>query len=410
MRICKVWDDEYPWDVRVEKICRSLVSAGHQVHLVCRNRRREAIHEIRDGISIHRLRPLCRPLDAPLTFPAFFNPVWLSAIARVVRQQDCNLILVRDLPLALAGILVGRVTGRPVALDFAENYPAMLQDFWPRNRRQPFNWFARNPWLAGWVERIATRLADHILVVVQESFDRLRQLGVEPGRLSIVMNTPLPERFSGREPVALAAEASNPHFDIVYLGLLDPARGLETAIRAMPAITAKISNARLVIIGDGNHKNHLQDLALRTGNADRIHFKGWIPYDRAHEWIAAAHIGIVPHVTTVSWMTTIPNKLFDYMALGKPVVVSEAQPVRRIVENEQCGLVFRHGDARDFAAQILRLAEPGLRRFFGANGRRAVLERYNWLVDERALLESIEEARMRTEGVGHGTIARPTAR
>lgn len=390
MRICKVRDDEYPWDVRVEKICRSLVRAGHHVDLVCRNRRREAVREDRDGVAIHRLPPMPLGADGPLTFPAFGNPVWLAAIARVVRRQRSDVILVRDLPLALAGILVGRLTRRPVVLDFAENYPAMLRDFWPVNRRQPLNWVARNPAVAAAVERVAVRHADHILVVVQEALERVRDLGVPEERLSVVTNTPLPERLVGLDARAREAEAASPTFDIVYLGFLDAARGVDTAIAAMPAVVARVPAARLVVIGSGGDEARLRALALSTGVGEHIRFAGWIPYEAAYEWIARSAVGLVPHRATPSWMTTVPNKLFDYMALAKPVVVSDARPVRRIVEREECGLVFPSGDAEGLAAQVIRLLDAGLRRRLGDNGREAVRARYNWSVDEKTLLGALE--------------------
>lgn len=395
MKICKVRDGEYPWDVRVEKICDSLVRAGHEVHLVCRNRRGDPIREIRDGISIHRLPAYRGPWGGPLSFPVFCNPVWLAAITRVVKEQRCDVVLVRDLPLALAGIVVGRLTGCPVVIDLAENYPAMLKDFWPINRRRPFNWIVRNPWMAAWVERATIRLADHVVVVVQEAADRLRGLGVENRRLSVVMNTPLARRVLA-DATAVNAEAANPCFDILYLGFLDHARGIEIAIRAMPAILARIANARLVIIGTGDAEGDLRRLAREMGVDDRVCFTGWVSYDLAHEWIAACSVGIVPHDVTESWMTTIPNKLFDYMASAKPVLVSEAQPVRRIVTSEACGLVFRNRDVGDFAVQVGRLADSNVRRLLGTRGRQAVLKQYNWGVDGQVLVQALEGLRLAT--------------
>ncbi len=391
MRVCAVWDSEYPWDVRVAKICRSLVRAGHEVHLVCRNRRREPRREVHDGISIHRLPAFPSPLNATFSFPAFLNPLWLHAVARVVREEQCDLVLVRDLPLALTGLLVGKASRRPVVLDFAENYPAMLGDFWPQNRRKPFNWIVRNPRMARAVERLAVALADHILVVVEEAAERLRALGVDDRKLSIVMNTPLPEWFRDAKSDSTRAEEGNPHFDILYLGFLDPARGVDIALRALPAVVRQIPRARLVVVGTGNHEVALRALAHQLGVADRVLFNGWVPRELTTGWIAASSVGIVPHHATESWMTTIPNKLFDYMVFGKPVLVSDARPVRRIVEAERCGLVFRDRDVTDFTEQLIQLAGPALRRALGSNGRQAVLERYNWEADEKTLLAGLEE-------------------
>src|SRR6476620_1585165 len=128
MRICKSRDADYPRDVRVEKVAHSLTDAGHEVHLVARNRDRRATREDLPEAHVHRLRPwpfLSKRLDAMATFPAFFNPRWISAILGTAKACRAELLMVRDLPLAPTAIAVGRLLRIPVVLDMAENYPAM---------------------------------------------------------------------------------------------------------------------------------------------------------------------------------------------------------------------------------------------------------------------------------------------
>src|SRR5712692_1032582 len=130
MEICKIWDADYPWDVRVEKVCQSL-RQKQEVHLVCRNTKRHPMYEESDGIYIHRLPFLPRNLgwlNKVIGFPAFFNPLWIFAVWRVVRRYRATVILVRDLPVALTALIIGRWIGIPVGVDMAENYPAMIQD------------------------------------------------------------------------------------------------------------------------------------------------------------------------------------------------------------------------------------------------------------------------------------------
>ena len=85
LRICKIWDSEYPWDVRVEKVARTLSAAGHEVHLVARNRDRRPQRERLPEAALHRLTPwrfFGKRFDAASSFPAFFNPRWMRAILR----------------------------------------------------------------------------------------------------------------------------------------------------------------------------------------------------------------------------------------------------------------------------------------------------------------------------------------
>jgi glycosyltransferase involved in cell wall biosynthesis len=394
MTICKVWDADYPWDVRVEKVSRSL-GREHEVHLVCRNVKRRPVREQHDRLHIHRLPVMSwapARLHAALGFPAFFNPVWIRAIGRTVRRQRARVLVVRDLPLALTAVLVGRIARIPVVLDMAENYPAMIQDVWDAGRARLGDRLVRNPRLIGLVERLAVRLVDHILVVVDESRDRLAALGVPAHKMSVVMNTPTLERWH-EVPTRASHPPPSPADPLViaYLGLLEAPRGLRTAIRAMREVRRRIPQARLMVIGSGRDAAGFREDARQAGVSDAVEFLGWLDYAEALRRLQACDIGLVPHHATTSWQTTIPNKLFDYMSLGKPVIVSDARPTKRIVTEEGCGLVFPDRDASALAEAIVALGDPALREACGRRGREAIAARYNWEADERRLLGAIRQ-------------------
>jgi glycosyltransferase involved in cell wall biosynthesis len=393
MTICKVWDADYPWDVRVEKIARSL-GREHVVHLVCRNGKRQPTEELRDGLHIHRLPVMSwlpDRLHAAVGFPAFFNPMWIRAIWRTVRRYRADAIVVRDLPLALTAVLVGRMRGVPVVLDMAENYSAMIQDVWDAGRARFGDRLVRNPRLIGAVERMTVRLVDHTLVVVEESRDRLQAMGVPATNISVVMNTPSIDR--GQElGVSAAEQPAARHPDdlvIAYLGLLEAPRGVGTAIQAMREVRLRLPRARLLVIGSGRDDGLFREQARQAGVTDCVEFLGWLEYRQALSILTRCDVGLVPHHATASWQTTLPNKVFDYMSLGKPVVVSSARPIARMVTEERCGLVFTDRDTTALAEAIVSLRDPALREACGRRGREAVMRRYNWEADERRLLGAI---------------------
>ena len=203
MRVCKIWDGDYPWDVRVEKVARSLTEAGHEVHLVARNRQRRPERERLSEAEVYRLKPwplLGKRLDDATMFPAFFNPRWLHAINETARVSRADLILVRDLPLAPTAIWAGRKLGVPVVLDMAENYPAMLRGRVELGVHGPGDVLLRNAAAAAAVERWVLARIDHVLVVVEESRDRVRALGVPADRVTVVSNTPSLSRLAALAP------------------------------------------------------------------------------------------------------------------------------------------------------------------------------------------------------------------
>jgi glycosyltransferase involved in cell wall biosynthesis len=394
MKICKIWDADYPWDIRVEKVTTALSAAGHAVHLVCRNQGRGPRREESGSLTIHRLPPLPEALGPAHTFwnfPHPANPVWIDTIARTVRAIHADLILVRDLPLALPAAIVGKSHRIPVVLDMAENYPAMLEDKSRFTPTSAMGRLVRRPGLARLVERLVFRLADHIIVVIEESRERLIRSGVDPTRISVVSNTPRPDRWPLLENLP-ARQGRSESIQLIYLGNLDGSRGIDNAIRAVRHLTDQGHAVRLTVVGDGQCLSQLRDLSLRCGVADRLTFTGFLPFTgiRLQELMARADIGVIPHYATESWHTTIPNKLFDYMLVGLPVIVSDAAPAARIVRTEDCGEVFRDRDAEDLARCVVALRDPESRRRKGLRGRAAVERRYHWNYDAQVLVETIE--------------------
>jgi glycosyltransferase involved in cell wall biosynthesis len=391
MRICKIWDGDYPWDVRVEKVAHSLTEAGHEVHLVARNRQRRPTHERLAEAHVHRLRPwglLSRRLDAMTMFPAFFNPRWIAAILGTARSSNAELLLVRDLPLAPTAIWVGRLLRIPVILDMAENYPAMMRSLWDVGVHRRTDVLVRNPSIVAAVERWVLARVDHTLVVVEESRDRLRALSVSPERITVVCNTPLLSRLHELTP---KKHANGEQLELIYLGLLEAPRGIGVLIDAMALARNMGIMARLTVLGDGRERRNFEERARGQGLDDgAVRFLGRVPYTDAVRFLQTADVGVVPHAANESWNTTIPNKLFDYMAGGLAVLTSDAKPAARVVRENAAGVVFQDTDVADCAAGIQKLADPEFRARCGASGRRAVAERFHWELDADRMRTAIE--------------------
>lgn len=393
MVICHIWDADYPWDVRVEKVCESLAKK-HDVHLVCRNSKRRPRYERAKDLHIHRL-PFVSDrwgkLNDVIGFPAFCNPFWICHIWHVVRLFKADVIIVRDLPLALTAIGIGRLFHIPVILDMAENYPAMIRDLWDRDGFSVVNFLVRNPAIIRLVERLSLRWCDHVLVVVEESRDRLLAADVPSHRISLVINTPTSARWVDLPnlPDGLVIRESN-SLILVYLGLLEWPRGVETSIRAMPRVIGNIPGARLIIVGSGRHEGVFRKLVNELELQTHVSFLGWLDYASAIRVIMESDIGLVPHYATESWNTTVPNKLFDYMSMGKPVIVSNAKPTERIVQEEQCGVVFQEKNAEDLARAVFQLQDRAVRQRMGQTGISAIRRTYNWSVDEERLLRAVD--------------------
>jgi glycosyltransferase involved in cell wall biosynthesis len=124
-----------------------------------------------------------------------------------------------------------------------------------------------------------------------------------------------------------------------------------------------------------------------------VRLPGFIGHDRLPDLIARADIGLLPFHSCPHIDSTLANKLFEYMALSLPVIVSDVPPMLRVVRETACGLTFPSGDAGALAHAIERLAsDREAARRFGAAGAAAVRHRYHWEVDAARLLAAVEAA------------------
>jgi glycosyltransferase involved in cell wall biosynthesis len=384
--IMHIWYADYPWDVRVQKVIVGLQQRGWSVDVVARNKRNLPVQETVDGALIHRLRSirfLGRSLNGLLSFPAFLNPRWIELIWRIARQTKPDVILVRDLPLAPAAIWVGRLLKIPIVLDMAEDYPGLLRVLWETKVARPLDLLVRNPTLASFVERWVLRRVDGVVCVIEESAARIRSLGVPEAKITVVRNTPMtvdvPSNLRSNQD---AGEA----LLIAYLGLIERHRGVHDLIRAVAECRKRNWPVELVVVGDGVGLPEIQALATELGVLGRgVELLGRLENRRALDVISRANVGAIPHVPCAAWNSTIPNKLFDYMSLGLPVLASDVPPVQRIVIQEACGVCYRSGDIADLVSKIEELRSRSARTRMAAAGMAAVTERYNWTQDSERL-------------------------
>jgi glycosyltransferase involved in cell wall biosynthesis len=395
LNVCKVWDADYPWDVRVEKVASTLTSSGCAVHLAARNKGRLPIREERSEATVHRLpswRWVPHAVDKASTFPAFVNPRWLRHIWSVARRSRADVILCRDLPLAPACIVVARALGIPVVLDMAENYPAMLESMRSTGRGGPLDAVVRNPRFARWVERWTLKRVDGVMVVVDESGDRLVAEGVAREKIAVVSNTPPLNRLAAQQ----ADHEPGEPLRVVYLGLVEAQRGIETLLDAMAILRREQQAIHLVLYGDGVDAPHFRARASELGlTAPFVEFRGRVPNATALSALPAAHVGVIPHWSDESWNTTVPNKLFDYMAAGLAVVTSDAAPCERIIRTTGAGLVYHDRDAADLADKLRLLQDAAVRKQAAARGRAAIAATYNWERDSDRMMALLERAARR---------------
>lgn len=388
-KILIVYQEDYPWDIRIEKICNTLIENAYEVHMVSNNKNNRVTFEVVNGINIHRIRHFKHRF---LGFPAFFNPVWFFKINAITRLIMPKLIIVRDLPLCLTSQLIGKLNKAPVIFDMAENYPEAVREWGKVGDYSFFQKTIRNVLLLKIMEYLSIRNSDMIFVVSDENRYRLMQSSIDGGKIKVLLNTPSKSHLlPSLEHRVRAKMLSDGDLVLLYIGGFEFHRGLNNVIRGMPDIIQSIPNVKLLLVGDGPSRKFYEKQVKEKNIEKHVFFVGFVDFPKIFEYIKDSDICLVPHIRSPHTDTTLPNKLFDYMGMGKPVLVSNCIPLKRIVTDENCGEFFDSENPDDFSTKTIKLLKDENRYKMGENGRKAVLSRYNWDNDKEILINTVNE-------------------
>ncbi|SHM58478.1 Glycosyltransferase involved in cell wall bisynthesis [Caldanaerovirga acetigignens] len=157
---------------------------------------------------------------------------------------------------------------------------------------------------------------------------------------------------------------------IGMIGRLVPEKGHEYAIRAMPEVLKKFHDTRLVLVGDGPFRPYLEDLCGKVGVKDKVVFLG---FRKDVEEIAIDFdVILMPSLSE-----GLPLALLESMALGKPVVASEAGGIPEIIKDGENGVLVPPKDEGALAEKIIRLLTSNeMREKLGENARQTVLSKF----------------------------------
>lgn len=387
-KVCILWHCPYPWDIRIEKFCRAISTAGYEVSIVCRGKQGSPATEKIEDFTVYRVLPPRWFAKDIATMPLFFNPNWTISARRLVKSIKPDLLIVRDIPLGLLAGKIARESGIPAMLDMAENYPAALLAY---NNKLYNPFLFSNAKLARIYEKKCLDLMSHTIVVSNEQESRMRAFGVPAKKVSVVMNTPDLEHYSELSASSAEAQRRGPDekLKLVYVGKIDAHRGIDTLIKGIAAAVKTAPSISLTVVGSGTEIENMKGLAASLGVTGNIDFAGWVTFTKIPSVIKESHIGIIPHNKSEHTDTTIPNKLFDYMSFAKPVVSSDINPVAAIINKVRCGKVFKNADPESLAGVLVELAKKGNLAALGQNGFEAVKTRYNWAVDRGKLIKCI---------------------
>ena len=404
-----VLETPFPPDIRVEKEMRALREGGHEVLLLCGHKDDQPLKDQYEQFSIIRFKePREGKLSKAVTLLHHWTTTrkraWERAIKSFVEENKIEALHIHDLPLVPTGLEVARRLGVPLIFDMHEVYPVMIRGRLPTatNFQQRFNAgvYARL-FSPGWwdrVERRSVEQADRIVVVIDESKERLVRMGINGDKITVVLNAEDIDSFLTVPVEPEIARRFKDDFLVGYVGGVDnPNRGLDNLVRAWPLLLERIPNARLMIVGDGPLRSAVEGTVRQLNLSEMVTFTGWVPFKQVPAYVRALNVAVIPHIINEHTNHTIPHKLFQYIALGKPVVASDIVPIRRILQDTGAGIIAREWSPRGFADAIVSAHERLQAGQHDPQRQEAILrEKYGFEAVSEPLLklyESLETSR-----------------
>ncbi len=376
---------------RTAEHCQRWVEAGHEVTVITcvpncpdgvvfggyanRFRRQE---EVRGGVRVVRVWTYIAPNSGTvrrvINYLSFMiTAVWASLR---VRRPDVIIATSPQFFCGWAGVLASWLRRRPFVLE--------IRDIWPESieavgaiRFRPLLGFLE------WLERRMYLAADHIVAVGKGYRDHIVSRAPVADRISIITNGVDLEQFSPQQDRGAQEYRREcrlqQRFICSYIGTIGMAHGLDVVLDAAEMLaSAGRRDIAFLLVGDGAERARLEAEAGRRGLAGQVIFAGRQPRERMPTVLAASDACLVHLKGTELFGSVIPSKIFETMAMGRPIIMGVRGEALRIVLDARAGLEMEPDSPESLVECVRRLAdEPALRAGLCESGRAYVQEHFD---------------------------------
>jgi glycosyltransferase involved in cell wall biosynthesis len=367
-KICHLTTVHPPFDTRIfHKEAKSLAKAGYSVTLIARHEKEELV----DGIRII-------PLKTPRNRIVRMTKTLLECYRKAVKV-DADLYHFHDPELIIVGWLLKR-KGKKVIYDVHEDVPKdIINKYWIW---KPVRILVAK--ITGFIEKSISLKLDGIVTATSSISQNFKSVSE---KLIVINNYALMNELYQENKIKHEGKF-NGHF-VVYVGSITVERGAKEMVEAMGLLP---QDCKVKLLLGGNFAPPLLKETLeRMQGWVRVECMGWLNRNQIANVFGKAQVGLVLFHPEPNHIEAQPNKLFEYMSAGLPVITSHFPLWKEIVEGNQCGLTINPLNPQEIADAIRYIFDnPKVAEEMGQRGREAVEVKYNWLKEEKKLLAFYE--------------------
>jgi len=306
----------FPPDSRVEKEALSLFQAGYRIVIYA------------NGIVTERKMGLYKGLNVRYYELRYYIPYLLFVLPLLLRkwlvEDEIDVVHVQDTPMAIPSAIAAASLGIPIVYDVHEAWPKMVaeDDLVPFLLKAPLIFWSKVSEFVGCkVSRAVITTSDEMASYITDTYN------VPKGRIKVVMNTVAKLNSGDMPKIELPADC----FKVCFVGNMNTgALLLDRVIESISHIRNRI-NLRLYLVGDGKSRPQLEELTKKLNLEDYIEFTGWMPKEKAFAYISACDVCLLPFKKTFNANVSSPNKLFEYLIFGKPVIMTSLATPKKLL-------------------------------------------------------------------------------
>ena len=383
INICMLLGNRYDPKMRIAPqigIASYITNFGHDVTWVLSS---EVIKEVQET-NFNDVRVFVVPCRYSEGFLKIVTTV-LYALRRMrflfnnFKKEKYNMVFVRD---GIFDVFLALYLKRRYKIPFVFEMSNPIEQSWEFYKRYHSNRKYRGyikPKIEAYILMHALHKADLVLPISKWLKEDFAKKEIERSKILPLPEGIDPDRFSDSDGEAIRRRYNlNDLKVVIYVGTIDAMRKLDVLIHAFSKVKKSIENVKLLMVGDGNDKSNLERLAGELGIKDNVVFTGQVYSHEVPNFIAAADIGVSPVPPLDFYKLSSPIKMFEYMAMGKPVVANEEIPEQKEVIEESGGGVLVKFDAESFADGIIELLDdPERAKEIGRKG-------HEWVVKNRS--------------------------
>lgn len=359
-RVTHMTTNHQAFDSRIFlKECSSLASAGYTVSLVVPHTQSLA----RNGVSI-----------IPIPFARSRRDRFLRSGLRAfqaARETDALIYHLHDPDLLPFGWVL-KAMGKRVIYDAHEDRPKqVLSKTWIPSALRPVT-----AAITRVVESVSSSLFDQVVAATPAIADTFPS-----HKTTLVQNFPI----IGELQAAEAGPYDKRPNQVIFVGGMTAIRGVKQFVDAMMKVPERL-DATLVLAGTFDSPDFEDEVQSSAGWA-RVKHMGWQDRDSVARLLGSSRVGLVTYLPEPNHLAAQPNKLFEYMSAGIPVVASDFPLWRSLVEEAECGILVDPSNPDEIAEALTWLLDnPAEAAAMGARGQEAVTSRLNWDTQSKNLL------------------------